>query len=194
MNNVLKVLLLLALAVSVSKADDVTYAVNLAFGSSGTAIGTITTDGTQGVLNPSNIVSWNLTLTDYGTNSTTLITSNSTVDYGVYNGPGANDDLTASPTSLLFNYGVGDAGSWSFSGATGQGEFCITSWTNCFAYADTYGTWGINGDSQYAFSAASGIQTIGTEVPEVPEPSTLGLLGIGLVSIAGIVRKKVRYV
>ena len=62
MNNVLKVLLFLALAVSVCKADDATYAVNLIFGS-GSMVGTITTDGTDGVLNTSDIVSWNLTVT-----------------------------------------------------------------------------------------------------------------------------------
>jgi hypothetical protein len=184
MKNALGVLLFLILAVSVSKADDATYAINLAFGS-GTAIGTVTTDGTDGVLNTSDIVSWNLTLTDHGANSTILTPSNSTVSSDLGNGAGANGDLTASPTSLLFNYGVGDNGSWSFGGATGQ--FCITSYTNCFGPADTFGTWSINGDYEWTYASASGIQTIGSEVPE---PGTLGLLGAGLISIIGIVRRK----
>jgi hypothetical protein len=187
MKNALGVLLFLILAVSVSKADDATYAINLAFGS-GTAIGTVTTDGTDGVLNTSDIVSWNLTLTDHGANSTILTPSNSTVSSDLGNGAGANGDLTATPTSLLFNYGVGDSGSWSFSGVTGQ--FCITSYTNCFGPADTFGTWSINGDYEWTYASASGIQTIGSEVPE---PGTLGLLGAGLISIVGIVRRKARH-
>jgi hypothetical protein len=188
MKNIPGVLLFLILAVSVSKAGDVTYAVNLGFGS-GTAIGTVTTDGTDGILNTSDIVSWDLTLTDHGVNSTILTPSNSTVSSDLGNLAGANNDLTATPTSLLFNYGVGDGGSWSFSGLTGQ--FCVTSYTNCFGPADTFGTWDINNDSQWTYAYASGVQTIGSEVPE---PGTLGLLGAGLLSIVGIVRRKVRHV
>src|SRR6202011_3812157 len=48
----------------------ITYNVNLTFGSAGSVVGTITTDGTIGVLNVANMVSWNLTVTDHGTNST----------------------------------------------------------------------------------------------------------------------------
>jgi len=188
MKNVMKILLLLILAVSVSKADDTTYAVNLTFGS-GSMIGTVTTDGTDGVLNTSDIVSWDLTLTDHGANSTTLTPLNSTVDSDLGNFAGANGDLSATPTSLLFNYAVGDGGSWSFAGASGQ--FCITSTTNCFGPADTYGTWSINGDNQWTYAYASGQQIIGNEVPE---PSTLGLLGAGLISFAGFVRRRVRQV
>jgi hypothetical protein len=183
----------LFLVAPVSKAEDILYTVNLAFGSAGTAIGTITTDATQGVLDPSNIVSWNLALYD-GTNSTTLTPSNSTVGYGVLNGPGANTDLSATPTTLLFNYEVGDFGSWDFSGTGGQGELCITSYSNCFGPADTFGTYGIGGDGQWVYSGASGTQVVAFDGTVVPEPSTLGLLGIGLVSIAGIFRKKVRHV
>ena len=43
---------------------NITYNVNLTFGSAGSMVGTITTDGTIGVLSTSNIVSWNLTLAD----------------------------------------------------------------------------------------------------------------------------------
>ena len=42
----------------------ITYNVNLPFGGTGSLVGTITTDGTIGVLSSSNILSWNLTLND----------------------------------------------------------------------------------------------------------------------------------
>ena len=193
MKSFLQMLLLLILVSSISRAEDIQYNVNLAFGSAGTATGTITTDGAQGVLNPSNIDWWNLALYD-GTNSTTLTPSNSTVSYGVLNGPGANTDLSATPTSLLFNYDVGDFGSWGFGSTTGQGELCFTSWSNCFGPPDAFGTYGIGGDVLWVYSGASGTQEIASDGTEVPEPSTLGLLGIGLVSIARIFRKKVKHV
>jgi hypothetical protein len=139
----------------------ITYNVNLTFGAAGSAVGTITTDGTQGVLSPSNIVSWNLTLTDHGTNSTILTQANSAVSEGAYNSGGvANNDFTATSTTLLFNYGVGDAGSWGIAGASGQ--LCFTSYSNCFGPSNTYGTWSINGDSQWTYSGAGGSQVVAT--------------------------------
>jgi hypothetical protein len=139
----------------------VTYNVNLTFGAAGSAVGTITTDGTQGVLSPSNIVSWNLTLTDHGINSTILTPANSVVSEGAYNSGGVtNNDFSATSTTLLFNYGLGDAGSWGISGASGQ--LCFTSYSNCFGPSNTYGTWSINGDSQWTYSGAGGSQVVAT--------------------------------
>ena len=63
----------------------ITYNVNVSFGASGSMVGTITTDGTIGVLNTSNIVSWNLRLADSATNSTTLTPSNSAFGSGNQN-------------------------------------------------------------------------------------------------------------
>src|SRR5207302_10023094 len=62
-------------------------------------------------------------------------------------------------TALLFNYGVGDAGSWSVAGASGQ--LCFTSYSNCFGPV-SFGTWNINGDGQSTYSGASGSQAVGT--------------------------------
>src|SRR5205823_6596664 len=71
-----------------------TYNVNLSFGSSGSMIGTITTDGTQGALSVANITAWNLTLKDYGTNSTTLTPANSSFSSG-------NHDTGGQPNSAF---------------------------------------------------------------------------------------------
>jgi len=138
----------------------ITYNVNLTFGSAGSVVGTITTDGTIGVLNVANMVSWNLTVTDHGTNSTILTQANSAFSSGTFNtGNLPNQDFSATSTALLFNYGAGDAGSWSVAGASGQ--LCFTSYSNCFGPV-SFGTWNINGDGQSTYSGASGSQAVGT--------------------------------
>ncbi len=136
----------------------ITYNVNVSFGASGSMVGTITTDGTIGALNTSNIVSWNLRLADSATNSTTLTPSNSAFSSGNYDTGGQpNNDFTATLTNLTMNYSNG--GFWSVAGASGQ--FCMTDWSNCFGPVG-FGTWSINGDNQYSFSGAGGSQLIGT--------------------------------
>jgi hypothetical protein len=115
----------------------------------------------MGVLNIPNFVSWNLTVTDHGTNSTILTQANSAFSFGRYDTGGIpNQDFSATSTALLFNYAAGDGGSWSVAGASGQ--LCFTSWSNCFGPANTYGTWNINGDGQFTTSGASGSQAVGT--------------------------------
>ena len=139
---------------------NITYNVNLTFGSQGSAVGTITTDGTLGALTTSNIVSWNLTLADSPTNSTLLTPGNSAFSSGNYNTGGQpNNDFTATSTTLTMTYSNG--GFWSVSGASGQ--FCMTDWSNCFGPI-AYGTWSINGDSAYSDSSvgAGSSQIIGT--------------------------------
>jgi collagen type VII alpha len=138
----------------------ITYNVNLTFGSAGSVVGTITTDGTIGVLNISNMVSWKLTVTDHGTNSTILTQANSAFSSGTFNTGGLpNQDFSATSTALLFNYGAGDAGSWSVAGASGQ--LCFTSYSNCFGPV-SFGTWNINGDGQSTYSGVSGSQAVGS--------------------------------
>ncbi len=160
-------------------ANNITYNVNLTFGSAGSMVGTITTDGTLGVLNTSNIVSWNLTLADSATNSTLLAPSNSAFSSGNYDTGGQpNNDFTATSTTLTMTYSNG--GFWGVSGASGQ--FCMTDWSNCFGPI-AYGTWSINGDNAYSESAVGGgsSQIIGTG-GTVATPATSTYVATGPVA------------
>jgi hypothetical protein len=65
---------------------------------------------------------------------------------------------------------------------------------NSVLQVTAFGTYGIGGDVLWVYSGASGTQVIASDGTEVPEPSTLGLLGIGLVSIARIFRKRGKHV
>ena len=71
---------------------------------------------------------------------------------------------------MLFDFSAGDAGSWGFSGSSGQ--LCLTSYSNCFAYP-AIGTYAVGGNG-LNFSVESGTQVIGSAVPE---PSSLALIG-----------------
>jgi collagen triple helix repeat protein len=148
----------------------ITYNVNLTFGSAGSMVGTITTDGTIGVLSTSNIVSWNLKLADSPTNSTLLTPSNSAFSSGNYNTGGQpNNDFTATSTTLTMAYS--NAGFWGVSGTSGA--FCMTDWSNCFGPI-AFGSWSINGDNAWSYSGvgAGSSQVIGTGGTAVPSATS----------------------
>ena len=158
----------------------ITYNVNLTFGSAGSAVGTITTDGTQGVLSTSNIVNWSLKLADSATNSTILTPGNSAFSSGNYNTGGQpNSDFSATPTNLTFTYA--NAGSWSVGGASGS--LCITNWSNCFyPGSNNYGTFGINGDGLPTYSSYAGSSQVIATGGAVSTGSTSTYIAKGLVA------------
>ena len=206
--------LFLALAGAVATnawADSVTYTVNETItgplnGVAGnptqtdSGVGTITTDGTIGVLHAGNIISWSLNLVD-DTNpqySYLLTTDNSlfSEDYG--------NVLSATATGLFFDFT--GSGAVSFQAKvpgkySGYHYWCL----NATNYACAIGN-SIAPDNVYAGAvgndfvvAASGTQgqvgnsplNQGGEVADTPEPSSLLLLGSGLVGLAGMVRRKI---
>jgi hypothetical protein len=99
------VILSVLFATSVLRAGDIKYTVNDKVGP-GSVTGFITTNGTIGLLNSTDIVNWNLFLND-GTNPTFELkgTTNSGESIG-----GA--DLTASATQLLYNFSATDEGNF----------------------------------------------------------------------------------
>lgn len=178
-------LMLVALATSTVLMADTIYSVNQTLGAGGVT-GTITTDGNIGVLHAGDIVSWDLTLND-GTHTTNLLNTNSAFNTGLHDTVGPNNnDLTASATSLLFNYTGGDGGFISFS--NGNGQLCLTGWSNCFG-PTAIGLFNVGNDGAFDYIAQTGNQVIATAVA-TPEPGSLALLGTGLLGLGGAIRKR----
>jgi hypothetical protein len=158
-----------------------------------TETGTITTNGTIGVLTESDIVSWNLTLTDKGNPAydVTLNASNSGISEFTGNG------LSASATALSFNYN--DAGSeFSIQGTkygfySGFQYVCYSASAGACAAGDTLVPYEYNVDGVQV--SLSGTQPIGgtgsggttppASAPEIDPASATGGLALlfGVLSV-----------
>jgi len=104
-------------------AGDIVYDISVS-ASGASVLGTITTDGTLGLLNAPNILAWNLTVAS-GPESINLtnVGGQSLLLFGGH-------DLTATPTQLQFNYAGTDGGYFAFQ-ASNPGEFSgYHYWTN----------------------------------------------------------------
>ena len=151
---------------------------------SDTVDGSITTDGTIGVLGLSNILSWNLDLIDNlnSANNVDLTNSNSSID--TFSGSA----LTATATGLFFNYsGTGEFGiqenGFDFSGFH---YFCFSTGVFACVAGETIAPQNVFADGVVATGAAApiGLQPLGPP-SSVPEPSTYGLMIAGLLGLGG---------
>jgi hypothetical protein len=177
-------------AVSPCSASPITYDVDLTIGA-GSVTGDIVTDGTTGPLNPfANFVDWNL-LWKVGTTTFDLLGplsgSNSELQ-------SVNPALSATATQLLFDFTVVTAGSYFFIANTTfpEHEVCFeASPSTCVggvpAGAEVLALFTGNGVGDIVeFTALSGTQVIGTATSStIPEPSTLALLGAGIIALLG---------
>lgn len=170
-----------------ASAAPITYSVNQAIGP-GSAVGTITTDGTIGTLAAVNITGWSLTLND-GTN-TVLVQTGSNNSAAFVTGSA----LTATATNLLFNYGAGPASDFNISTPGAPlpfwGQICYTNFSNCWGPAGV-GVYNVGGSNQSVYVAQSGQQVIASGgTAAVPEPAALALIGIGLLGLGFSRRRK----
>ena len=183
------------LSSSVAHASDITYTVNTTITSqnptgnplqSNTVFGSITTDGTIGVLATSDILSWNLNLIDNlnSANNFDLTTANSLVDEDTGGG------LSATATGLSFDFGAASAefliqvNPGKFSGFN---YFCFSTGGACIA-GETITPNNIFGDGAVLSGGATttvGLQPLDQSQPAIPEPSTYALVLTGLVGLSG---------
>lgn len=150
-----------------------------------TVLGTLTTDGTLGVLAAGNILSWNLNLIDHldPSKDFLLTPSNSEVVH-VF-----GSALTATATGLSFDFNQSGAEFLIQGDLRGNSLHGISSGFNYFCFSAT-GGWCLAGESivpdYYATDGVivptSGVQPTDPGTNAVPEPATLGLLAFGLLA------------
>jgi hypothetical protein len=185
----LAALFIAALAPTVSKASEFTYAVDQSLPGGGSIVGDITTNGTQGSLGYIEIDSWSFGVSADGNTGT----SNGT-HAGKVNLSGL--DVSATPISLKFNFGGVDGGELIFP--VSNGGYVVWATADCQVCASIAGVSGgfvaavdIGGDGVADVLSLSGVQTIGTAAA-TPEPATSGLMLIGVALLAMMIAMRTR--
>jgi hypothetical protein len=167
------------LLVPAAASAQITYNLNRTIGG-GSVFGTVTTDGTIGVLSATNFRSWTLTLTSPNLNAsggTEVITGTST-SAGVL-----GSALVATPTALTFDFG-GFGAIFALQGASSNAWCLSNAGLTCVGEAPQSESifFRLNGGPAETVSR-SGVETLGTAAAQVPEPSTASLL---LLAVAGM--------
>ena len=180
-----KALALMLLAAPVSAfAGDITYYVDDVVGT-GSVVGSITTDGTIGVLSSSDLVSWDLTLRAPNLLGGTQVLTQSNGTFSDTGGFGA----TAS--HLVFNYGGTSGQLFIFEGGLHSDYWCgaASGGDACNLESDPAETIGYSsvtgGNAEDVSEAGAGL----TVLASVPAPTTLALFSVGLLAL-GVVRRQ----
>jgi hypothetical protein len=162
-----------------------------------TVLGTITTDGTLGVLHAGNILTWDLELIDHldASKNFRLLLSNSEVVHVFGNA------LSATATALSFDFSQAGAEFLIQGDLRGNSQHGISSGYNYFCFSAT-GGWCLAGETIVpglynndgvlvtGDSNTVGIQPLDQGPGTVPEPATLGLVAIGLLGLGRRARRR----
>jgi hypothetical protein len=183
---------LLALALvsfaAVSKDASANIVYDLSLGP--TAVGTITTDGQIGVLQTSNIIDFNITLTGPTSITDTLLGPLSGSNYLQFGTDGQlnSSAFTATPTNLFFDFSATVGTPYLLFQGTNGTLLCLAGAPGNCGEGPSAITVFVLGGSNLPISH-SGIVEIATvtQTPAVPEPSTwammlLGFAGIGFMT------------
>jgi hypothetical protein len=171
----------LAGLVGVSPAAATTYNINDGTASLGVT-GTITTDGTIGVLSAANIADWNLLLNNGSSTADLtgpLSGNNSSIFVSIGN------DLSASATGLFFDFGDTSApGIFSLRLPNGSASLASISFLNQFVEPASPEIVLFISPSPSNLIGEQGLVQIGDVVTSpVPEPSTWAMLLLGFAGI-----------
>jgi PEP-CTERM motif len=172
-------LALMLLGVNVSSAATITYDVDQMIGV-GSVIGTVTTDGTIGTLSTANFTAWSLDLNGNGASSHISSTDGNAVVVG------SGADVTATATTIFFNFSATDQGFLGFQDGqfSGNNYWCNAAPSNFACYqGKTVSPFSIFASTSQNIPFAGNAVIAGS----VPEPSTwammlLGFAGLGFMA------------
>lgn len=177
---------MVAFGVRHAAATDITYNFTQAFGGA-SVTGTITTDGTIGVLDTADILSWDITLHGLNGSSLNLTTSDTLW-------PVAGPDLTADAANLYFNFS-GPAGNFTIQEAgyfsSGLYYYCDQDISGpCLDGASAVTTVYTDPINSVSGFPETGNQIIATTSAPTPEPESFVLMLSGMGAIAAYLRRR----